>query len=251
MSSTSIYKSITPTYLYIKQHSITGLKYFGKTTCSDPYKYQGSGSYWKKHCKKHGKEHVITLWISDLYTDTSIVDVALHFSIENEIVNSKEWANLILENGLDGAPAGHDGHIFSEKEKEKISISSKTRWENEDYKKQLSNIHKNRWSPELKEKQSKRLKETFWTEDRKRLHSDKLKGHVGHTKCKGVSKPESHGKNVSKALKGVPKSENHKQKLRTPKPKIICRIYDKKEMSSANYANWVKRFISHATKKNC
>jgi hypothetical protein len=31
------------------------------------------------------------------------------------------------------------------------------------------------------------------------------------------------------ALKGVPKSENHKQKLRTPKPKIICRIYDKKE----------------------
>ena len=50
----NIYNSITPTYLYVKQHSITGMKYFGKTT-RNPIKYIGSGKYWKRHISKHGK----------------------------------------------------------------------------------------------------------------------------------------------------------------------------------------------------
>lgn len=97
----TIYTPIPPTYLYIKQHSITGLKYFGKTT-RDPYTYNGSGKYWKRHLKKYGKEHVVTLWVSELYQNTSISDYALQFSIENNIVESNEWANLKPENGLDG-----------------------------------------------------------------------------------------------------------------------------------------------------
>ena len=101
MTSTSIYTPIKPTYLYIKQHSITGLKYFGKTS-KDPYKYPGSGTYWLRHITKYGKQFVKTLWVSDLYYDTSIADIALHFSKENNIVESNNWANLILENGLDG-----------------------------------------------------------------------------------------------------------------------------------------------------
>jgi hypothetical protein len=106
MTSTSIYTPITPTYLYIKQHSITKKKYYGKTTNLDPYTYNGSGPYWVRHIKKHGKEHIVTLWVSDLYYDTSIVEVALQFSADNDIVNSKEWANLKPENGLDGCPPG-------------------------------------------------------------------------------------------------------------------------------------------------
>ena len=101
MTSTTIYTPITPTYLYIKQHSITKKKYFGKTT-RDPYTYNGSGPYWVRHIKKHGKEHIVTLWVSELYHDTSIVEVALKFSADNDIVNSKEWANMKPENGLDG-----------------------------------------------------------------------------------------------------------------------------------------------------
>jgi hypothetical protein len=58
MTSTTTYQEITPTYLYIKQHSITGLKYFGKTTKSNPYKYNGSGKYWIRHINKNGKEHI-------------------------------------------------------------------------------------------------------------------------------------------------------------------------------------------------
>ena len=106
MTSKDIYTPIPPTYLYIKQHSITKLKYFGKTSQLDPYKYIGSGTYWKLHIKKHGKEHIETLWVSELYQDTSIVEYALHFSLENNIVESNDWANLKPENGLDGGGVG-------------------------------------------------------------------------------------------------------------------------------------------------
>ena len=39
--------------LYVKTHNKTGLKYLGRTT-QDPYKYKGSGTYWRSHLKKHG-----------------------------------------------------------------------------------------------------------------------------------------------------------------------------------------------------
>ena len=54
---------LPPTYLYIKQHSVTKLKYYGKTT-QDPCKYNGSGTYWKNHLKVHNKQFVETLWVS-------------------------------------------------------------------------------------------------------------------------------------------------------------------------------------------
>jgi hypothetical protein len=151
MTSASIYTPITPTYLYIKQHSVTGLKYFGKTT-ADPYKYTGSGTYWKSHIKKYDKKHIVTLWVSEIYTDTSISEFALQFSVNNNIVESSEWANLIPENGLDGwlsgkphsaetkikqsnankgkpahnkgKPSHNKGKSMSEEQKIKISISN-------------------------------------------------------------------------------------------------------------------------------
>ncbi len=45
-----------PTYLYIKTHNKTGMKYFGKTVSEDPEKYSGSGVYWKRHIEKHGND---------------------------------------------------------------------------------------------------------------------------------------------------------------------------------------------------
>ena len=93
---------IPPTVLYIKQHSITKKKYFGKTT-QDILKYNGSGKRWSRHIKKHGKEHVITLWVSEPYTDSiTISEFALAFSRDNNIVESELWANMKPENGLDG-----------------------------------------------------------------------------------------------------------------------------------------------------
>lgn len=130
MISINTYTQIKPTYLYIKKHSITGLKYFGKTIQKDPIKYLGSGTHWKRHYKKHGKDHIITLWVSDLYYDTSIIEHALHFSKENDIVNSKEWANMILENGVDGGDTSETEN-FKRQCKTLSHKRSKCRWWND------------------------------------------------------------------------------------------------------------------------
>lgn len=105
MPSNDIYmpETIRPTRLYIKQHSITGLKYFGKTISANPYKYLGSGTRWLNHIRKHGIKFVETIWLSEPYTDAKLIgEIALKFSAENDIVNSAEWANLKFETGLEG-----------------------------------------------------------------------------------------------------------------------------------------------------
>ena len=94
----------TPTYLYIKRHKITGLKYFGKTVKSDPFSYLGSGTRWTRHIRKHGTEHVETVWCQLFTTKEELVSFATEFSVKNNITESQEWANLDIETGLDGGP---------------------------------------------------------------------------------------------------------------------------------------------------
>jgi hypothetical protein len=95
-------------YLYVKQHKITGLKYFGMTVTKDPYVYLGSGKYWRRHLKTHGKDiDTINVWE---FTDPELCEeFALDFSEKNNIVESKEWANLRPENGKDGKAPGSPG----------------------------------------------------------------------------------------------------------------------------------------------
>jgi hypothetical protein len=88
-------------YLYVKQHSITGLKYFGKTT-KDPYTYMGSGKYWLRHIEKHGRDHVITTDVWSFEDQQECSEFANSFSYVNQIVESTIWANLAPENGTDG-----------------------------------------------------------------------------------------------------------------------------------------------------
>lgn len=89
-----------PTYLYIKTHNQTGLKYFGKTI-KDPFEYNGSGTYWLRHLEKHGYD--ITTSIVGYYTDKQLCkETAIEFSKSQNIVESKDWANLCDENGTDG-----------------------------------------------------------------------------------------------------------------------------------------------------
>lgn len=96
------YLKIKPTVLMVKRHEGTGLLYFCKTTrIQKAYSYKGSGVRWRSHLKKHGS-NVITLWVSQVYYDTSIKDVAINFSLMHNIVNSDLWANLVVEDGLFG-----------------------------------------------------------------------------------------------------------------------------------------------------
>lgn len=105
----SIY-TFRPTFLYIKQHLVTGKLYFGKTT-KNPETYLGSGSYWTNHIRKYGKEHVVNLWYCLFYNEQDCKDFALSFSFQNTIAESSAWANQIPENGLDGN--GTPGYVLA------------------------------------------------------------------------------------------------------------------------------------------
>lgn len=87
-------------YLYIKRHRKTGLKYFGKTI-RDPYKYNGSGIHWLNHCKKHGFD-IDTIDVFEFDNQEECTKFALEFSKNNCIVESDEWANHVVEDGLGG-----------------------------------------------------------------------------------------------------------------------------------------------------
>jgi hypothetical protein len=143
-------------YLYIKRHSVTGLKYFGKTTKSDPYKYMGSGKYWIDHIKKHGKEYIQTTHLWGFDGQEMCTDFALTFSKNNNIVESSEWANLKEENGLDGAVKGSNlsaetkakmslvgkGKTLSKEHKAKISLAKKGRIRSAEHTAKLSLANK-------------------------------------------------------------------------------------------------------------
>lgn len=83
------------------------MKYFGKTTLN-PFEYKGSGTYWKSHLKKHGND-VFTEIILVSRDKNECKEFAIKFSLENNIVESSEWANLKIEE-LDGGGDGSHLH---------------------------------------------------------------------------------------------------------------------------------------------
>jgi hypothetical protein len=104
------------TYLYHKRHLITGLNYFGKTI-RDPYKYKGSGVYWKRHLAQHGN-HVETIKVWTFTNLDECKKFALEFSTTNNIVKSEAWANFVIENGIDGQSPGFKNIKLSEYNKQ-------------------------------------------------------------------------------------------------------------------------------------
>lgn len=92
-------------YLMIKEHNDTGLKYLCKTFTDNEahcYKYKGSGVYWKRHMKVHGR-NIKTTIVDSCETIEEFKIIGKYWSDKYNIVESDEWANLIAETG-DGGP---------------------------------------------------------------------------------------------------------------------------------------------------
>lgn len=90
------------------------------TRSKDPFKYQGSGLHWRRHLKKHGN-FIKTTEIWGFDAQELCTDFALKFSMQNNIVESIEWANMKPENALDGWINGFKMTIDT---KNKMSLSA-------------------------------------------------------------------------------------------------------------------------------
>lgn len=211
-------------HLYIKTHNETGLKYFGKTTAKDPYKYLGSGKRWLAHLKQHGK-NISTELLGSFEDQAEASLIALRFSSENEIVTSPLWANMIPENAIDGQPAGTKRKPLSDAHRQKIAEASKARWADQEYKNRLKEKHREVWTEDRHKQHSQWLNE-HWTEERRARQSKAIKG--------------SHPIRP----RGIPKSEEHRALigLANSKPKVRCsRIFDRREMSVNAFTKWFNR----------
>lgn len=198
-------KPFLPTYLYVKTHTVTGLKYFGKTTKSDPYKYLGSGVYWLRHCKKYGR--TATTRIVGYYTDKEkCMRAAERFCDRHDIVDAvgtdgkKLWANCVPENGLDGGFTGN--RKTSKATKKKIS-DSRIGYTN---------------SPETRAKLSKAIRGRTLTEEhkeaiRRSINKPSVLKRIRDANLGKKRSPESVAKTAAK-LTGRARPESFKEKLR-------------------------------------
>ena len=190
-------------YLYLKTHNKTKKKYLGKTV-QDPYKYSGSGTYWKGHLARYGND-VSTEILFQTESIEKFREQALFYSNLWDVANNEEFANSIPEVG--------DGGDTSQSSA---------------YQKYLNEVHKNPDS-EINKIVSQRMKENnpmhkpevvskaFSEENNRKRAMSKI----------GKPLSEEHRIAISKTLKaknlkiwsGRKHSEESKQKMRETKAK--------------------------------
>lgn len=56
-----------------------------------------------RHCRKHGKPITLEVWTFE--DQVECTKFALQFSKDNNIVESPEWANMIVEDGINTPPS--------------------------------------------------------------------------------------------------------------------------------------------------
>jgi dsDNA-binding SOS-regulon protein len=219
-------KAFSPTYLYVKRHTITGLLYLGKTK-KNPATYLGSGLYWSRHLKVHGKL-VETLWCK-LYTDKDECQhVALKLSTWFNVVNSKLWANLKHENGLDGGSEGFPnprGMLGKVQTIEARIAQSKSK---------LGTLNPNfgkRYSPEERMMFGRKGNQHHMFMNKHTIDT-KQKMCENHADFSGENNPMFNRKHSSES------KERISEKMAVPKNKI-CRIFDQKEMSVNHFTRWL------------
>ena len=97
------------TYLYLKTHNKTGLKYLGKTV-TDPYTYLGSGKLWRRHLAKHGND-ITTKILLETEDTQELSTVGLYYSTLWNIVEDKRFANMRFESGDGGDTSNCEAYI--------------------------------------------------------------------------------------------------------------------------------------------
>lgn len=167
----------------------TGLKYLCKHVASSFFEcehYKGSGVYWKKHITKYGN-NVRTTCLFVTEDKQKFKEVAKKYSLEYEVTQSKNWANLCDEEGQGGNTVV-DKKAHSEK--------SKKTWQN----------------PHVRAKLLKHLAEHIKV-------IQPLAAKAAKEKLTGVAKTEQHKKNMCGKRPHVNQTgskNNFAKKIETP-----------------------------------
>ena len=103
----------------------------------------GSGTYWQKHIKKHGRQYIKTLEVWGFDNEELCREFALKFSLKNNIVESKEWANLVIEDGI-SCPARFFTKELRAQIGAKVSLSNKGRSHSQETKLKIGNSNRNK-----------------------------------------------------------------------------------------------------------
>lgn len=184
-----------PTALLVVKHNTTGLKYFCKTTLLDRvHRYKGSGTSWTSHLREHGFD--VNVGILGFYVEEQrCLDAAKNFSEDNNIVNSNEWANAVIETGKNGCSMVGERNPFYGK-KHTPEVIEKMRVQRLGI-----SVNKGAYrSPEQRAKISASLKGR--------------KNPVVAAKLSGRKQTEEHKANVAKGRQGFTHSMETKEKLR-------------------------------------
>ena len=226
-------KSFIPTYLYIKTHNITGLKYFGKTT-NDPYNYYGSGKYWLAHLKKYGY-NISTEILGYFADEQQCKEVANTFSISNNIVESSEWANLVNENGLDGGDTSRYRKYLPMSDNQRLLLSQantgKIPWNKGT--KGISKGNRHPCSEETKLKLSILNKGKQLSEETKKKMSVSRKGKKrpeASIWLTGRPVSDSTKEKISKSNKGKKRSTETKQRIKEARSKQVFKEETKEKL---------------------
>ena len=164
-------------YLYKKTHKITGLKYLGKTTAKDPHRYKGSGKIWIRHIKKYGYD-VETEILKECDSKEEVKEWGLYYSHLWDVVNSKEWANLIVESGDGGAMLGKLNPMHDPIIRKRHAINNKIAQCSLSTRRKKSELASKRWSdPDFRKRTSLKIKKSHNTEEARKKKSVALIGH--------------------------------------------------------------------------
>ena len=92
-------------YILLKTHKVTGLQYLCKHVTANQntcFTYLGSGVRWRRHLAKHGP-HIETVILAICENETEAKQKGLEYSELYNVVESKNFANLVPECGQGGA----------------------------------------------------------------------------------------------------------------------------------------------------
>ena len=177
-------------YLYVKTHNKTGLKYLGKTVNEDPHKYPGSGKVWRRHLDKYGYVYTTEILL-ETDSEQELKEKGIYYSNLWNVVDSKDWANLMIEQGDGGDTSASLAYQQYIKDRDyngkKNPFYGKTH--KDETKKLLSDLAKKQWTGVPKSKEHRRkIAEAntgkVFTEERKKNISLACKGRIPYNKGK-------------------------------------------------------------------